>query len=151
VTIRELLTKYPTNVENTMVSNKFKSQYLFTSGGYETFNPCDTIYSYCYDGRRGVWVNVFTSHQGNIACIQISAGREGDDACATILLDKQWLSDLAMYNELGNRSTDEFSGTILECGSLDCDITDYALNEIGCYGTGPKETVNHILTVLQQD
>lgn len=138
MTIRQLIERYKTPYSNggeNHCENTFKGEYIFDAS-YETYTQCTTMYNYCYDGRRGIWINVF--YEGDeVKCVQVNAGREGDDACATICLDNEWLKFLAETEGTFVSVSPDF-GSILYVNSLDKDITSYIKDEIGCYGT-PSE------------
>lgn len=145
MTTRDLLEKYPDRVDSMLV-HEFKAEYLFASRSYTTLsNDAVSIFAYCHDNRRGIWINKFT-HDGEVKCIQVNAGREGDDACATICLDITWLHDLA--DEYDTRVDISDYGSIMYPTSLDEDISDYVRKEIGTYGSSYEDKGNKIEEVL---
>lgn len=145
MTLRELLAKYQDEVES-MLAGNFKGEYLFESGPYAiTVNGAASIYAYCHDGRRGIWINKFVEG-GEVKCVQVNAGREGDDACATMCMDKDWLASIADdYDTVVDIS--EY-GSIVYLDSLDEDISEYVTKEICSYGTEYNQQVSKITEVL---
>ncbi len=144
MTLQQLLDKYPDTVQSDMP--QFKPEYIFDSGPWlaDTGIP---IFAECHDGRRGIWINKFVNGSGELACVQINAGREGDDACATICLDKQWLMDMAeKYNT--TISISEY-GSVEYASNTSIDITKYVTDEVSTYGTSHEATTPLINTILE--
>ena len=126
ITLRQLLNKYKKIEKPTwVVKDTFKGEYIFKSREYHTHIPCETIYEFCYDNRRGIWINKFLWND-KVVCVQVNGGREGDDACATMLLDKEWLG---YYGDIQKDCSIKF------CKSLDEEVGEYIRKEIKSYGT----------------
>ena len=138
MTLRELLSKYSEEVKEIKSSDvrAFKPGHLWKKQVWEAYaEERQLVYASCYDNRRGIWINKFEKN-GELVCVQITAGREGDDAIASIVLDREWLQDLAIENdtEMEEEHNIKYS-TALYVDNIGVDITEYVIEEVGGYGT----------------
>lgn len=143
--LEELINKYKVNysfgcnhMENVLLTDG-----IFESMEWHTEVECETIYSYCYDGRRGLWVNVFRE-DGEVVCVQVCAGREGDDASITLAIDSDWLDRLAEENGTVVKKW----ALLCKVGNLQVDISNIVKNAISGYGTSHESDIREIDKVL---
>lgn len=138
--VKELLNKYDTKVYSEIEGFK---PHFGDSGYYEIETKCMIpIYSYCFDGRRGIWINKFVDKE--VMMIQIYAGREGDDAILTLVLNKEWFKDFVnKYN------IDNIKEELINYVTLETDITDLVKGTIGCKGTNWSSKSVKIYEILE--
>ena len=134
MTLNNLIEKYPNKVKSSVTG--FKPGDMIYSPEYEIITKyMIPIYSYKYDNRRGVWINKFVDK--DLKIVQICAGREGDDAIMTFVIDKKWFFDFLKLNnsELLQRDRCFNTDSLIYIDNLDTDISDVTINAIGSYGT----------------
>ncbi len=142
MTIKKIIEKYDVPIVDSFLANIFKGEYIFDSRPYATTKKCNSIFEKMRDKRRGLWINKFCNSENEVVCIQLSAGKEGDEACATIITDKSWLISMAEDNEtIVNIST---PGSLLIVDNLDVDISKYVIDTLECFGTD-----NGLKTIIQ--
>ena len=125
---------------------------LFKESTYVAHTPhCETIYNYCYDGRRGVWINKYVE-DNELQCVQVAAGREGDDAIVTFILSREWLANLADTYDSTVDIDDEYD-VILFFSNEDLvskDISEILVDSISGYGTSCSEKPFRIEQIVNE-
>jgi hypothetical protein len=156
MTIKEFLEYYKqtTHDKDWFMTHNFKPQWITTSNEYHIELPNTVnIYSYNYDGRRGIWINKFLTDNNKIGMIQICAGREGDDTQFTIVLEEEWfyqkLEELDIRLLKDTDADWEYRSRIIYLNIGDKMPNEEIIKEIGTYGTHYDET-NKIKTILQE-